>query len=178
MNATFYNQIIKSNAGTNSRNSLTNLVLENQYLLEDLIQISLTLSDKNHHKAVWIVEMLAESNVQILQPFTTVLIEKFSKYIHQSAVRGISRVSYFFATSNAISLTQNQEEKNIEYCLDGLIGDAKIAPKVYNMYTLSFYSTKHEWIKDELKNILEKDFASQSAGYKAAAREVLKKIMK
>ena len=31
-------------------------------------------------------------------------------------------------------------------------------------------------IKEELRNIINKDFANQSAGYKAAAREVLKKI--
>ncbi|WP_395062517.1 hypothetical protein [Flavobacterium sp.] len=176
MNADFYNQIAKSNASTDCRNNLKELVLDNPNLLVDLVQMAINISDKNNHKAVWIVEMIAETDTLLLQPFLTDLIESFSKHKHESAIRGMSRVAYFIATSKIISTTENQNEKIIEYCLDGLIGAAKVAPKVYNMYTLSFYTAKYEWLKEELKNIIEKDFATQSAGYKAAAREVLRKI--
>lgn len=176
MNENFHNQIAKSNAGTNCRNNLKKLVLDNTNLLVDLIKMALNLSDKNHYKAVWIVEMIAETDALLLQPFVENLIEKFSKCKHESAIRGMSRVAYFIATSKIISTTENQNEKIIEYCLDGLIGDAKVAPKVYNMYTLLFYSAKYDWLKEELKNIIEKDYATQSAAYKAAAREVLRKI--
>jgi hypothetical protein len=176
MNEIFFNQIAKSNAGTDCRINLKKLVLDNPNLLADLVQMAINTSDKNHHKAVWIVEMIAETDTLLLQPFVNDLIESFSKCKHESAIRGMSRVAYFIGTSKNIAVSENQHEKIIEYCLDGLIGDAKVAPKVYNMYTLSFYSANHDWLKEELKNIIEKDFATQSAGYKAAAREVLRKI--
>jgi hypothetical protein len=88
----------------------------------------------------------------------------------------MSRTAFFLSTSKTISLTKIQQEKLIEICLDWLIGDAKVAPKAYAMYTLSHYTKNQDWIKEELQNIIHKDFANQSAGYKAAAREVLRKI--
>lgn len=88
----------------------------------------------------------------------------------------MSRVAYFISVSDKIILSENEEEKVIETCLDWLISDAKVAPKAYAMYTLSHFAKNHDWIAGELHNIIEKDFALQSAGYKAAAKEVLKKI--
>ena len=82
----------------------------------------------------------------------------------------------FLTTSKKITLTEEQQEKFIETSLDRLIGNDKVAPKAFAMYTLSHYAKKHDWIKEELRNIIDKDFANQSAGYKATAREVLRKI--
>lgn len=176
MNPDFYKQIAKSNASTNCRNGLKKLVLDSPELLTDLIQITTDLSDENHYKAVWITEMIAETDTVLLAPFTQNLIPFFSKCKHQSAVRGTSRIAYFLAVSATITLTENEEQQLIETCLDWLIGDAKVAPKAYAMYTLCHFAKKHDWIATELHNIIEKDFAAQSAGYKAAAKEVLKKI--
>ncbi len=176
MNTDFYNKIAKSDASTNCRNNLKKSVLDDADLLVDLIQIATTIADENHYKAVWITEMIAETHTNLLTGFTSHLIDSFSKCKHQSAVRGMSRVAYFIGTSNKITLTESEEEKVIETCLDWLIGDAKVAPKAYAMYTLSHFAKSHDWIATELQNIIEKDFARQSAGYKAAAKEVLKKI--
>ena len=176
MSSEFYNRIAKSNASTNCRNGLKKLVLDSPELLTNLIQITTDLSDKNHYKAVWITEMIAETDTPLLAPFTQNLIPFFSKCKHQSAVRGTSRIAYFLGISTSIILTENEKEQLIETCLDWLIGDAKVAPKVYAMYTLCHFTKKHDWIAAELHNIIEKDFALQSAGYKAAAKEVLRKI--
>ncbi len=178
MNVDFYTKIAKSNASTNCRNNLKKLVLDNPDLLVDLLQIAITTTDKNHYKAVWITEMIAETHTKLLAVFTHDLISSFSKCKHQSAVRGMSRVAYFISVSRSISLTESQQEKVIETCLDWLIGDAKVAPKAYAMYTLCHFAKKHDWIKEELHSIVEKDFEHQSAGYKAAAKEVLRKISK
>ena len=176
MNIDFYNKIINSNAGTDSRNKLKNLVLENHELLADVIKIATTISDKNHYKAVWIIELISESNCDLLQPFIENIIENLSLYKHQSAVRGIARSVYFISVSNKIILTDFQENLIVEYSFDGLIGDEKIAPKVSKMYILSHFGKKLSWINEELKTIIEKDFANQSAGYKAAAKEVLRRM--
>jgi len=176
MNVDFYNKIVNANASTNCRNHLKKLVLDFPDLLVDLIQITIDTCDKNHFKAVWITEMIAETNTELLADFTSNLIASFSKCKHQSAVRGMTRVAYFLSTSKKITLKESEEEKVIETCLDWLIGDAKVAPKVYAMNTLCHFAKKHNWINEELHSIIEKDFALQSAGYKAAAKEVLKKI--
>lgn len=176
MNTVFYNRIAKSNASTECRNGIQDFVVDNPEYLPELVAFAIDLTNKNHYKAVWIIEMLVETHPILLTPFVDKICETISKYKHESAIRGMSRTAYFLSTSKTVSLTENQKEKLIEICLDWLIGDAKVAPKAYAMYTLAHYAQKEDWLKDELKNIINKDFYTQSAGYKAAAKEVLKKI--
>jgi hypothetical protein len=176
MDMIFFNRISKSNAGTDCRNGNRDLVLQNPGLLADLIAFGTDLTNKNQYKGVWIIEMLAETHTKLLVPYIDIICKTIPHYKHESSIRGMSRVAYFLSTSKAISLSESQQEKMIETCLDWLIGDAKVAPKVYAMYTLGHYAKKHDWVKEELQNVINKDFAHQSAGYKAAAREVLRKI--
>ncbi len=172
----FFNRISKSNAGTDCRNGNRDFVLQNPELLPDLIAFATDLANSNQYKGVWVVEMLAESHTAMLGPYVDQICNTIPHYKHESSIRGMSRVAYFLSMSNQVTLSQPQQEKIVELCLDWLIGDAKVAPKVYAMYTLAHYSKKQDWIKVELQNIINKDFAHQSAGYKAAAREVLRKI--
>ena len=178
MDMTFFNRIAKSNASTNCRNGIRDFVLENPEYLKEVVAFGIDLTNKNQYKGVWIIEMLAETHPELLVPFINQIADVASKYKHESAIRGISRTILFLSTSKKISLTEEQKEKFIETSLDRLIGDDKIAPKVFAMYTLCHFSKEHDWIKEELQNIINKDFAEQSAGYKAAAREVLRKISK
>ncbi|MEO5776291.1 MAG: hypothetical protein ABIQ27_05265 [Flavobacterium sp.] len=173
---TFFNRISKSSASTNSRNGNRDFVLQNPEYIKDLAAFATDLTNKNHYKAVWIIEMLAETHPELLIPFIDSICGIAAQYKHESAIRGISRTILFLSTSKKISLTENQQEKFIETSLDRLIGVDKIAPKVFAMYALSHFAKTQDWIKEELQIIINKDFANQSAGYKAAAREVLRKI--
>lgn len=176
MDNVFYTRIAKSNASTDCRNGIRDFVIENPEHLAELVAFATDLTNKNHYKAVWIIEMLVETHTQMLIPYVDQICETIPKYKHESAIRGMSRTAYFLSTSKAISVTENQKENLIEICLDWLIGDAKVAPKSYAMYTLAHYAQKEDWLKDELTTIINKDFYAQSAGYKAAAKEVLRKI--
>lgn len=172
----FYKRIDTSSASTNSRNGLRDFVLQNPEYLAELCTIALNTNYKNHYKGVWILEMIAETQTELLTDFINTICDAFSTIKNDSAIRGISRVAFFFGTSTKIKLTKTQEEKIIEICLDWLIRDERVAPKVYAMKTLGHLGQKNPWINEELCNIINKDYAAQSAGYKAAAREVLKKL--
>ena len=166
MDMTFFNRIAKSNASTNCRNGIRDFVLENPEYLKDVITFATDLTNKNHYKAVWIIEMLAETHPELLVSFIDSICNIAPQYKHESAIRGISRTILFLTTSKKISLTEKQQEKFIETSLDRLIGNDKIAPKVFAMYALLHYAKTQEWIKEELRNIIDNDFANQSAGYK------------
>lgn len=172
----FFKRIDASNASTNCRNGLLDFVLHNPEYLNELTSLALDIQYKNHYKGVWILEMIAEKQIQLLSPHINAICTAFPKIKNDSAIRGMSRVAFFLGTTTQLTLTEKQEEKIIEICLDWLIRDERVAPKVYAMKTLDFLSKKHTWIKEELHTIIEKDYAQQSAGYKAAARDVLKKI--
>lgn len=176
MDRPFYNRISNSNASTKCREDIKNFVLQNPEYLDVVVTFGTDLKDKNQYKGVWIIEMLAETHPELLVPFINQIADVASNYKHESAIRGISRAINFLTQSKKITLTEVQQEKFIEICLDRLIGDDKVAPKAFSMYALCHFAQKHDWLKEELRNIIDKDFANQSAGYKAAAREVLRKI--
>jgi hypothetical protein len=178
MDMTFFNRISKSNASTNCRNGIRDFVLQNPEYLPELAAFATNLANKNQYKGVWITEMLAETHPELLTPYINQISDVAAKYKHESAIRGISRTILFLTTSKKTILTEAQQEKFIETSLDRLIGDDKVAPKVFAMYALGHYAKTQDWIKEELQQIINKDFAEQSAGYKAAAREVLRKISK
>jgi len=172
----FFKRIDISSASTNSRTGLRDFVIENPAYLPELCSLALNTNYKNHYKGVWILEMIAEKQTELLSPHIDAICDTFPKIKNDSAIRGMSRVAYFLGTSSKIKLTETQEEKIIEICLDWLIRDERVATKVYAMKALEYFGKKHLWINEELSNIINKDYASQSAGYKAAAREVLKKM--
>lgn len=177
MNMNFYQQITTGNAGLKCRNANIKRVLDAPELLANLVDIAVDLSDKNQHKAIWIVEMLAEQNAAILQPYAQKLLETIPQLKHESAIRGSSRIVLFMSTFEPSFLSEAQQQACIEIALDWLINDAiKVAPKANALYTLAHYMKKQTWLKDELKEIIGKDFAQQSAAYKAAAKLVLKKL--
>ena len=72
-----------------------------------------------------------------------------------------------------IKLTENQETKIIETCLDWLIQDEKVAAKAYSMITLYNFGKKYPWINEDLKTILSQDYFKHSAAYQAAAKDIL-----
>lgn len=177
MDMNFYQQITSGNASLMSRNANVKRVLDAPDLLADLVAIAVDLSDQNQHKAIWIVEMLAEQNAAVLQPYAQKLLETIPQFRHESAIRGSSRIVWFMSKFQPIFLTEPQQQTCIEICLDWLIDDAtRVAPKANALYTLAHYAQKQTWLKDELREIIGKDFAHQSAAYQAAAKHVLKKL--
>lgn len=177
MDMNFYQQITSGNASLMSRNANLKRVLDAPDLLADLVAIAVDLSNQNQHKAIWIVEMLAEQNAAILKPYAQKLLETIPHLKHESAIRGSSRIVLFMSQFEPIFLTEAQQQTCIETALDWLINDQiKVAPKANALYTLAHYMNKQTWLKDELREIIGKDFAQQSAAYKAAAKLVLKKL--
>lgn len=178
MKSDLYKRIDTSNARTDCRNANLKFILQNPDCLEDLITLGVNLDYKNHFKAIWIIEMIAASQPELLEPHIAILCDTISKYKKHSAIRGMSRTVLFISETDKISLTKNQEEKIIETCLDWIIRDERVAPKAYAMHTLCLFFDKYDWIKIALKDIINKDYPNQSAGYKACARVILEQINK
>lgn len=177
MDSDFFTRLDHANAGRKCRDRLLNTVLKHPELHTRLVEFATDLSNKNHHKGIWILEMMAEKQADLLQPFASKLLEKIPQFSHESAIRGSARIVYFMSVAKPQFLSEEHQQQCIEIALDWLIKDEiKIAPKAVAMYTLAHYAKNQEWLKDELRQIVEKEYAKQSAGYKAAAKKVLKHI--
>ena len=176
MYQSFYKLIENSTAHRLNREFIRDYVIQNPDKLHFLMAIALNENDKIHIKACWSLELIFELKLALILPFLEDFISKMANYKNDSAIRPVSKICLFLSISKTIKLTENQENKIIENCLDWLIQDKKVASKAYSMRTLYHFSKKHTWIKDELKMILSQDYPNHSSAYKAAAKDILKKL--
>jgi hypothetical protein len=176
MNANFYNQIANSTAHRKSREDNKNFIFNNPDYLKYLLEITFNIDDKNHHKACWILELICEEKMELFLPYLDEFCATLHLYKSNSAIRSISKICLFLSNSKKYSLTENQEEKIIEACLDWLIESEKAANAAYAMRTLYNLGKKHNWVNDELKDLLTRDCSHQTPGYKFAVKDILKRL--
>jgi len=176
MNAEFYNQIARSTAHRKSRDDNKNFVFSNPSYLSDLTEIAFNPKDKNHHKACWILELICEERMEMFVPFVDAFCKTLPNFKIDPALRPTSKICLFLTQSKKILLTEFQEEKIIETCLDRLIDTDLAATAAYSMRALYLLGKKHEWVNDELKAILSRDFSNQTPGYRFAVKDILKRL--
>ncbi|MEM1002988.1 MAG: adenylosuccinate lyase [Bacteroidota bacterium] len=149
-----------------------------------LLEIAFDVHQKNSFRAAWVLEFMCSADLNYLIPHLDLFTENIKKVKHDSAKRPMAKiceiiaVTYFNKERHPIKkhLSQKQKEQIIEAAFDWMINDEKVAVKAYSMNCLYLFGTEIDWIHPELQIILEKDFSSQSAAFKARARHILKKI--
>lgn len=157
-------------------------IIENQFYFEELVAISFSPTDKNNHKACWVLEFVANAELIWLQPHLDFFCSNWKVLLNESSIRPIAKVtqlliqSHYKKDKNSILLSEENLQNCIETSFDWLINDIKVATKAYCMRTLYVLGRYYDWIHPELQIILTKDYAAHSYAYQAVAREVLKKI--
>ncbi|MEO8239752.1 MAG: hypothetical protein ABI793_15010 [Flavobacterium sp.] len=157
-------------------------ILGNPSLFDELISICFSPSDKNSHKACWILEFVSYEELNWLQPHLDFFFSNLKILKDESAIRPIAKVVqlliklHYKKDENSILLSEDNLQNCIEASFDWLINDVKVATKAYSIRTLYVLGNYYNWIHPELQIILNKDYADHSAAYKAVAKEVLKKI--
>lgn len=157
-------------------------ILANKDYFDELVRICFSPSDKNNHKACWILEFVCYEKLIWLEPHLDFFFENLKHLQDESSIRPIAKVvqllikSHYKKDENSLFLSKENIQNCIEASFDWLINDVKVATKAYSIRTLYILGNYYDWIHPELQIILDKDYAAHSAAYKAVAREVLKKI--
>jgi len=179
----FYNKIANSSAHRPSREENSAYVLKHQENFEDLLEIAFNLSDKNHHKACWILELVLEKQLNLMDSYVGKFCQILPNYKHDGAVRSISKICLFLMQKQVNEIGKNKEfltklqiQKITETCIDWMIEETKVASKVYAMRALFEYGKLQPAIYPELRDIIEKDFSLHSPAYQTAAKDVLKRL--
>ncbi|RYJ45496.1 hypothetical protein [Flavobacterium beibuense] len=183
MNQLFYDKIANSTAHRPIRDELSAMVLRDKNLLPDLVKIAIDVTDKNHHKACWVSELVFENKIDWLQDYLDAFCDTLEKYTHESAIRPVSKICLFAADHHYKGkipfLNGKHLSKITETCFDWLIDPkGKVATKAYSMRTLYILGKKEDWIYPELENILPLGFPQHTAAYKSAAKDILQRIEK
>lgn len=180
------------------RAQMSTLILENPQLIGPLMEIAFSVDDPISNRACWIMEFTAKENLSYILPYLDTFTENLNRVHFDSSVRPIAKIcellmkAYFTKLSNETqgksietqresteiqkALTINHLERITAACFDWLIGEHKVAAQAYSMTSLLLLGRKFDWIHPELKMILEQNYASGSAAYKARARMTLAKL--
>ncbi len=182
--ADLYKKLDYVNHSREQRKKYAYLVINNLELLPQILDIVFKVNDKRSCRAAWVLEFVAREKLNAILPYLDRITLEMPKIHLDPAVRPIAKIceylveAYYSKNDNKTKklLQEKHKERIIELCFDYLITDQKIAPKAYCMNSLYLLGRDYDWIHDELVMILERDFHDGSAGYKARARHLLKKI--
>ena len=144
-----------------------------------LIELMAERTDEIGIRAAWVLEWICRSDVTPILPhledFTTCL----NNLKPDGSIRAAAKICALL-TGSQISGTVKHviseapfRARVISTCFDWLIGPFSIATKAYSMQTLFELGTNESWVHEELKAILQQNYSSESAGYRARARKVL-----
>ncbi|MEO4006411.1 hypothetical protein [Flavobacterium sp. CAU 1735] len=179
MNEILYTKIINSTAHRASREENAAYIFNNPSLFNDLFTAAITITDKNHHKACWIMELVLERQLDLIFPKNDIFCATLPQFRNESALRSISKIALFLVDYNNRK-TKLLSDKNIEVitetCFDWLINDTKVASKAYAIQALYLLGKENPWIYPELKQLLQQGFPDHSPAYQSVARKILKKI--
>jgi len=181
-----YSELNYVNHSREKRNYYANIVLNNLKLLPTLLDVVFTVDDKISARAAWLFEFVAREQLDAILPYLDMYTEKMQTVHLDPAVRPMAKVAeylieaYYHKSPNKVKekLTLQQREKITEVCFDWMINDQKVAVKAYSMRSLFLLGKEFDWIHEELILILERDYAIQSAAFKARARDLIKRIKK
>ncbi len=169
------------NAERKFRDKAANEVLNNSEFIEELVQLTLESSAEFHVQAAWTLELVYFAKPAIITPHLNFFCSRLNSIKNESALRPLAKICSSIVAKERKSqpnflLTKEQTEKIIEVCFDWLISDRKTATQVFGMDTIYSCSNEFPWIKENLKEVLQKDISSKSQGYVSRARKILKKL--
>ncbi|MCA0132241.1 adenylosuccinate lyase [Winogradskyella alexanderae] len=176
-----YRELNYVNATRESRTKYANLILENPKLLQPLLEILFTVNNKISIRAAWILEFVCKQNIALILPHIGFFISNLSRLRFDSAIRPCAKIVeiliQLFYKKKAPVITEALSISNraalVEICFDWLITDQKVAVKAYSMSSLYLLGTEFDWIQNELKLNLQRNYSSESAAFKARAKYIL-----
>ena len=177
--------IEKVNHSMASRAKAVTLVINHLETLPELIEKAFS-TDKNHYKYCWWLEFLNRQHIEILCPFMISVLSGATHLTNDSAIRPIAKIienfalNYYSKQPNKLvqqMMTPSVREKMVELGFQWLIDDTiKVAPRAYSMTSLFHLGKDIDWVHTELILVVEQNYASESAAYKARARMILNKL--
>lgn len=162
------------------------IIVSNPNLIKPLLEVVFLGNRKKSPRASWILEHVYKDNPKLLFPYIDYFFENLKTLHIDSATRPCVKIvellieSYYKKKDAVIIqlISMHHKEQIIEACFDWLIREEKVAVKVYSMNALFYLGMEFDWIHSELKTIIERDYHTHSAGFKAKSRHILKRMSK
>jgi len=152
-----------------------------------LLDLTFDTDFKLHYKAAWVLEFVVAKDLNLIVKHLEYFISSIHKIKKDSAARPISKITNLIVQKHidskknhpAFILSSKQIDLIITTAFDWLIGNYRVATKVYAMqiiFDLGSLMPNQPWILRELKNILKENSAHQTAAYRNRALKIRQKL--
>lgn len=134
--------------------------------------------------ASWVFDNLMRKKLVYLLPHMEEFSKGLGQMISESCLRPVAHTcemvteAYFIKGDETFrrNITSEQLERIMTVCFDWLIGEHKVATKVFAMTSLYNLGHQFDWVHPELKMVLEETIAKGTSGYKNRAKKTLDKL--
>ncbi len=186
MNKNFLIQELNNiaNARRVNRLRVANLVVQNKILFKYLLELTFDFNNKLSIKAAWVLEFVCDKKLNLLAPHLNYFTNNINAVKFDSAVRPVAKICEFLAKdytskSQLVITTKISKEhinKMVEVGFDWLIGNQKVAVKVYTMEMLFLFGKKIDWVHKELQLIIQQNITNESPAYQSRGKKILNLI--
>ncbi len=181
-----YNSLQYVNHSRENRRRMAEMTLQNPSLIPFLFDIAFTVDDPISCRACWVLEFTSKAHVDWILPYLDVFLKDVDKVHLDPAVRPMAKIceylieAYYGKNPSEVKqvLKSVHLERITEVCFDWMITDQKVAVKAYSMRCLFLLGQSFDWIHPELRLILEQQYHTQTAAFKARTRHIIQKMEK
>ncbi|WP_203292825.1 adenylosuccinate lyase [Luteirhabdus pelagi] len=185
-NSELLHQISYAKAYRENRLGAAKWVLANPETFGELLEYCYDDDDERAYKATWVLEFVCKEKLDLLYPHFDYFFEHLHTLTTDQSLRPMAHIcemivlQYYKKKETSIQkcFTPSHKQKMTECCFDWLISDQKVACQVRAMTCLQYLGAEIDWVHPELKNILQQNLPTGSAGYKSRGKKILKSLSK
>nr|WP_299338827.1 adenylosuccinate lyase [Allomuricauda sp.] len=179
---------VRLNEGRLSKEKIDGLVNELTHwpeLTGSLIQFVFEEDKSDSFNASWVLDHLIRKKLVYILPHMELFTQGLQTMTSESCIRPMAHIcemvteAYFIKKDETFkqNTTSEQLERIMTICFDWLIGNHKVATKVFAMTSLYYLGFQFDWVHPELKMVLEDTIAEGTSGYKNRAKKTLDKLI-
>lgn len=166
------------------RDEVVTAITQSQKSIEltgHLLQLVFEEDKTDLWQSSWVFDNVMRKDLSLLLPHIDAFCTSLSSLKSQSVIRPMAHtcelliLKYFKKKDPSIvqTLKTNHLEQITEVCFDWLIGPHKVASKVFAMTCLFYLGEKFDWIRPELKSVIEQQISGGTAGFKSRGSKTL-----
>ena len=182
LSATELKQQISTTIGKEKVATLTKILREENFALNNLIELSFYKDKDVAFRAAWILENVFLDSPLTYLPHLEYLLSRFSEVVYPSCQRHYAKIIMHLTQPNIPApIKQKMQQANLEPVIEKLFcwliePKVKIAVKVFAADALFNLRAKHHWITEELGNQVEYLMRDGSAAIQSRGMKILKAL--
>ena len=177
-------KLIEVDCTRKKREEIASWIVKKPHYVRETLQWGYIPEGELLIKSAWVLEIICKRKPVLFFKYMHLFFEQLPHINNDSALRPSAKICEMLCYDHYILkykyfrniLSKDERNTMTECCFNWLITDQKVACQASAMTCLRYLGTEFAWIHPELKTILIKNIPNQSAGYKARAKNVLKKL--